>query len=114
MRRAIIRGYSFVRYSHYLPELCGWLSGLLALAFMKPDAAHLFSLCPFSYVLEWCPGCGLGHAVAWLFRGEVVASWEAHPLGVPAIVLLFYRCVYLVRQHLSAARLLTQTNTLNP
>ncbi|MBC5774165.1 DUF2752 domain-containing protein [Pontibacter sp. KCTC 32443] len=61
------------------------------MAVMQPGEAHLFSFCPFSYVLEWCPGCGLGHAIAWLARGELKASWEAHPLGVPAVLLLCWR-----------------------
>ena len=76
-----------------------WLAGLLVLALMVPDKEHLFSFCPFSYLLAWCPGCGLGHAIAWLARGEFARSWEAHPLGVPAILMIAWRCLQLLRLH---------------
>jgi hypothetical protein len=91
MLKAISRSVAAGWYSLYLPEAIAWLAALLAMALMEPGEAHLFSFCPFSYVLEWCPGCGLGHAIAWLFRGEFMASWQAHPLGVPAVLLLSFR-----------------------
>jgi hypothetical protein len=101
MMNKITRDVSITgKYTLFLPEVFAWVSGLVVLALMQPDAAHLFSFCPFSYVLEWCPGCGLGHAIAWLARGEFKASWEAHPLGVPAVGLLLYRCWQLVQKHI--------------
>ncbi|MCJ8166971.1 DUF2752 domain-containing protein [Pontibacter sp. E15-1] len=74
-----------------------WLAGLGALALMHPEGQHLFSLCPFSWVwAEGCWGCGLGHAVAYLFRGQWQASWQAHPLALPAILILLRRCWQLL------------------
>nr|WP_255710078.1 DUF2752 domain-containing protein [Pontibacter harenae] len=65
---------------------------------MEPTGKHAFSFCPFSWVLEQgCPGCGLGHAIAFLARGELAASWQSHPLGVPALVIICYRVAVLVR-----------------
>ena len=84
-----------VKESLYLPEAFAWMAALLAMAIMEPGESHLFSFCPFSYMLKWCPGCGLGHAIAWLFRGEFVVSWQAHPLGIPAVLLLSLRSVKL-------------------
>ena len=85
----------------YLLEAGIWLTGLVALAFLDPGQPHLFSLCPFSWVSEnFCPGCGLGHAVAYLFRGNLEASWEEHPLGLPALLLLIWRMVVLVKNYL--------------
>nr|WP_262914538.1 DUF2752 domain-containing protein [Pontibacter vulgaris] len=65
---------------------------------MEPGQEHLFSFCPFSWLLQdGCPGCGIGHAIAYIFRGEWQASWEAHPLAVPALLVLGHRVVMLLR-----------------
>ena len=87
--------------SNLLEAFC-WVTGVGLLALMEPAAGeHLFSLCPFSWVLEsGCPGCGLGHSIAFLFRGEWRASWEAHPLGLPALFILAGRVLILVRHYL--------------
>lgn len=85
-----------------LVEAGCWLVGISMLACMDPAGEHLFSLCPFSWVLEkGCPGCGLGHSIAFLFRGEWVASWQAHPMGIPALLILGGRIVSLLRQYRS-------------
>jgi hypothetical protein len=47
--------------------------------------------------VSFCPGCGLGHSIAWLARGDLAASFQAHPLGLPAVGLVGYRIVDLVR-----------------
>jgi hypothetical protein len=85
-----------------LLELCVWLGGIAALALMEPDGAHLFSFCPYNWVwAEGCWGCGLGHGIAYMFRGAWQASWQAHPLAGPAIFILLRRCVQLLqRQYL--------------
>lgn len=88
------------RQRFYLLEAAMWLAGLLLLAIMNPSGEHLFSFCPFSWILEHgCWGCGLGHGIAYLVRGEWQASWQAHPLAAPAILLLLARCIQLVRWH---------------
>jgi hypothetical protein len=59
------------------------------MATMDPGGAHLLSLCPLDALgFSFCPGCGLGHAVAYLARGDVMASVQAHPLGIPAVLIL--------------------------
>lgn len=90
------RGWSAVRG---VPrEAVIWVVGLTAMAAADPTAPPLIDLCLFDAVgVSFCPGCGLGHAIAWLARGDVVASVQAHPLGLPAIGVLLYRIVYLVR-----------------
>nr|WP_249665457.1 DUF2752 domain-containing protein [Mucilaginibacter sp. Bleaf8] len=40
---------------------------------------------------SWCPGCGIGHALSCLLHGQVVASWQYHGLGIPALLTIFYR-----------------------
>jgi hypothetical protein len=82
-----------------LAEAACWVAGIGMLALMNPTGAHYFSLCPFSWLLEGgCLGCGLGHSIAFLFRGEWASSWEAHPMGIPALLILGHRILSLLRQ----------------
>ncbi len=77
-------------------EAVVWTAGLVALACTNPEAEGLIEAC-LSKVL-WgisCPGCGLGHAVAYLFRGEIALSFQTHPLGPLAVVILTGRVVRL-------------------
>ncbi|WP_187262567.1 DUF2752 domain-containing protein [Pontibacter beigongshangensis] len=84
-----------------LLEAAVWVAGIAALALTDPEAKHLFSFCPVSWVWEGgCPGCGLGHAIGFLFRGMLAASWQAHPLGVPALLLLLWRVFVLFKNYL--------------
>ncbi|TXK46444.1 DUF2752 domain-containing protein [Pontibacter qinzhouensis] len=90
-----------VARNRYLPEAAVWVVALVALAFTDPEAKHLVSFCPVSWVYEGgCPGCGLGHAISFLFRGQISASWQAHPLGVPALLVLLWRVYKLLKKYL--------------
>jgi hypothetical protein len=78
-------------------EALGWTIGLAAMAALDPQGAHLFSLCPLDTLgLSFCPGCGLGHAIAHLARGNLAASVQAHPLGVPAVLILGTHVTHLL------------------
>lgn len=48
--------------------------------------------------ISWCPGCGLGHSIAYLFRGDLRNSFHEHWLGVPAVFIILYRIYSLARQ----------------
>jgi hypothetical protein len=75
-----------------------WLSGLVALAFADPSAEHVV-LCPLALMeFDFCPGCGLGRSIAYLFHGEIVKSFQSHPLGVFAVLVLLNRIYTLVRR----------------
>lgn len=68
-----------------------WVIGLLLLAFMNPEQDQA-TLCLFEWIgFTWCPGHGLGHSIAYLFRGEWYESFLAHPLGPVAVPLLIAR-----------------------
>ncbi|WP_255563247.1 MULTISPECIES: DUF2752 domain-containing protein [Mucilaginibacter] len=70
---------------------------LVCLAFTNPASQGHFSLCPFKAIgLTWCPGCGLGHAISYLFHGDIRSSFHAHWLGIPVVLALFYRIVVLL------------------
>ncbi|HVW15634.1 MAG TPA: DUF2752 domain-containing protein [Mucilaginibacter sp.] len=82
-------------FSKYF-ELIFWLSALTALALTDPEGAVHFSLCPLKAMgVTWCPGCGLGHSISWLFRGDIRNSFHAHSLGIPATAIILYRIYHL-------------------
>ncbi|MFD0795246.1 DUF2752 domain-containing protein [Mucilaginibacter litoreus] len=73
-------------------ELIFWIVALTCLAFTNPAGESHFSLCPLKALgISWCPGCGLGHAIAYLFHGNVKDSLQAHWLGIPVLLILLYR-----------------------
>jgi len=79
------------RHLRRLPwEAMVWIAGLVAMASLDPRSDTLETWCLFNRVLglETCPGCGLGHSIAFLARGEWAASFRAHPLGVPAVITI--------------------------
>jgi hypothetical protein len=72
---------------------------LIALAATSP-VNECASLCPFHHLgISWCPGCGLGHSISWLFRGDFVNSFYAHPLGIPAVLIITFRIISIFRKN---------------
>ncbi|MBD1393519.1 DUF2752 domain-containing protein [Mucilaginibacter sp. ZB1P21] len=64
---------------------------------MNPADQGHFSLCPLKLMgFKWCPGCGLGHAISYLFHGDIRKSFRAHWLGIPIVVGLLYRIYTLI------------------
>jgi hypothetical protein len=77
-------------------ELVFWIAGLTCLAFTNPTGQAHFSLCPLKLLgFKWCPGCGLGHSISFLFRGDIKSSFQAHWLGIPALIIILYRIYVL-------------------
>lgn len=75
---------------------------VVALGVCNPAADSHFTLCPFRLLgFKWCPGCGIGHAIAWLLHGQIRQSLKAHWLGIPALVIIFYRICYIIYLQLS-------------
>ncbi|MFO7614907.1 MAG: DUF2752 domain-containing protein [Bacteroidales bacterium] len=70
-----------------------WLAALIWLAIDNP-VHHHYTLCPFHNLgISFCPGCGLGRSIGYLFRLNFEASFQAHPLGIPAVILIVTRFV---------------------
>ena len=84
------------------PELLMWVSGLLYLALIDPGSEGHLSLCIFRAVgFEYCPGCGLGKSISYLFHGDFSRSFGLHPLGSVAVIILAGRIGSLIRKHRS-------------
>jgi hypothetical protein len=79
-------------------ELLVWIVGLSVLAISSPESTH-FTICPLKIAgFDFCPGCGLGHSISYLFRGNLAASFNEHWFGVPALAIMLHRIYYLTAQ----------------
>lgn len=66
-----------------------WTCGLLALFILEPVSRGGLDLCLLHrFGIAHCPGCGLGESIHHLLHGDIAASWRAHPLGLPAVLLI--------------------------
>gem|GEM_PF-689017 len=83
-------------------EAAIWTLGLIALAFVDPSQTSHVTICPIAYFgFDFCPGCGLGRSIAWLFHGSVTQSLGTHPLGIVTLAVLVHRIFQLIRNHLT-------------
>jgi hypothetical protein len=81
-------------------EASVWIVGLLYLAFIhSPGEAH-FSICPLANIgVDFCPGCGLGNSITYLFNGDFVSSFNSHPLGIFALIVISKRIFSLIKNN---------------
>lgn len=82
-----------------------WIIALLLLAFSGTDFNDSPTLCPF-HNLGWdfCPGCGLGRSIILLFHGQIRESFDMHPAAIPAVLILVWRIVTLLRRPASKVK----------
>jgi hypothetical protein len=65
---------------------------MVSLAITDPQSSSHFTLCPLKLSgISWCPGCGLGHSISFLFHGDLKSSVHAHWLGIPALIIISRR-----------------------
>ena len=89
-------------WRHPWVEASIWLAGIVLMASADPSAPSLLDLCLFKAIgLPGCPGCGLGHALGYLFRGEWALAIESHRLSPFVLGVLLARTAGLVRQGFS-------------
>lgn len=61
---------------------------LLCAAQAATGAGEGLVLCPFRLLTgHACPGCGMGRAVVSAMRGDLAASFQSHPLGIPLLIV---------------------------
>lgn len=78
-------------------EWIALLLGLTAMAVMNPYIDNGTSWCLFeSLGITFCPGDGLGHSVAYLFRGDYILAVEANFMGPGAVAVIVSRVLYLL------------------
>jgi hypothetical protein len=92
-----------VRKLKNLPfEAILWFTGLLTLAIYNPSQDHV-SICPLNQLgFDFCPGCGLGRSISFLFRGNFTQSFHTHPLGSFAVVVLSFRIIHLLKLYIKS------------
>ena len=79
-----------------------WIIGLVYLAFFSPINQAHFTICPLANMgFKYCPGCGLGLSITELFHGHFIQSFNSHPLGIFAVVVIFYRVFSLIKKNIS-------------
>ena len=81
-------------------EAAIWILGLVYLIFINnPQSIH-FTVCPFANLgIDFCPGCGLGNSISYLFRGDLSASFYAHPLGIFALIIITMRIITIIKNN---------------
>jgi len=95
-------------------ELIFWVLALASLALMDPLAEAHFSLCIFKWLgFSFCPGCGLGHSITWLFHGNVQESFKAHPMGIFALPVIVFRIFALAKSRWLFLTFIKQSNAIN-
>jgi uncharacterized protein DUF2752 len=82
-------------------ELSFWITALVLLALMPPGTDVHYSFCIFKFIgIKFCPGCGLGHSISYLFHGDLQASFAAHPMGIFAVPVIAFRIHKLSMLHI--------------
>ncbi|MEA5138873.1 DUF2752 domain-containing protein [Arcicella rigui] len=85
-------------------ELIFWLGALIWLFLDNPLENH-FTFCPIKNLgFSFCPGCGIGHSISFLLHGNLKQSFDNHPLGVFALIVIIHRIITLIKntyQHLN-------------
>ncbi len=67
------------------------------LLFFLPVEKKETSLCLFSLLgIGQCPGCGLGHSIYYALHLDLAASFQHHPFGIFAVLVIFNRIKQLI------------------
>jgi hypothetical protein len=92
-----------------MKELIFWVLALMALAIATPEEyghAHHFTLCPLANLgIDSCPGCGVGRAITQLLHGNIAESWKHHWFGVPALLIIVFRIVGLIKLNIKSFKI---------
>jgi len=82
-----------LRFIWFKKEAFIWIIALIALVFVDPYHQH-YTLCPFHNLgWEFCPGCGIGRSIACAYRFDFQGSFNCHPLGIVALIVIIHRII---------------------
>ena len=77
-----------------------WISGLAYLLLCHSPGETHFTICPLAIIgIDFCPGCGLGNSISYLFNGDFVSSFQSHPLGIFALIIISIRIFSLIKNN---------------
>ncbi|MEX0608232.1 MAG: DUF2752 domain-containing protein [Balneolaceae bacterium] len=63
------------------------------------------SFCLFDLAgVSFCPGEGLGHSVAYTFRGDLSSAFQAHLAGPVAVFILTFRILHIWKKLITNKR----------
>jgi lipoprotein signal peptidase len=81
-------------------EASVWILSLAYLILIhSPEETH-FTICPLANMgFNFCPGCGLGNSISYIFQGEFVASFHSHPLGIFALLIISFRIFTIIKNN---------------
>jgi hypothetical protein len=83
-------------------EACLWIAGLIYLLLINPYQVSHFTLCPFNNLgLDFCPGCGIGKSISFIYHADFINSFKSHPLGIFALAIILYRIITLIYKSFS-------------
>ncbi|MEG8946246.1 DUF2752 domain-containing protein [Rosettibacter firmus] len=78
-------------------EAIAWIMGFIFLMLINPYAEQTFTLCPLNNMgITYCPGCGLGRSISFIFHFDFSNSFKSHPLGLIALIIILHRIIMLV------------------
>jgi hypothetical protein len=84
-----------MKFVHKHLEWIVFSVGLILLGTMNPEVSGT-SFCVFDLLgFSFCPGEGLGHSIAYTFRGDFSSAFHAHLAGPAAVVILLLRILYI-------------------
>lgn len=96
MKKSFLNIYNFLAQ---IPlEAFMWAAALVYLFFIDPYKTQHYSLCLFNNLgIDFCPGCGMGRSIAMLYHGDFIHSFQMHPLGLFALVIILARIYKLFK-----------------
>lgn len=102
---------SVMNFIHKHLEWSVFLVGLILLAMMSPENnGHTW--CLFEYAgIGFCPGEGLGHSIAYTFRGDLSSAINAHFAGPAAVLILSFRIIHILKNNFKNSTLENKENT---
>ena len=93
MVKSTLQKYGSLAFAHL--ELIVWTTAIVILYFLPETPGP--SLCVFKAVgFNHCPGCGIGMSIHYALHFQIMQSWDAHPMGILAVLIIFMRIKQLI------------------